>query len=65
MMRLVLSLAIVLIALFFSTGALAHPGHGALPADSPAHWLEPIHALWWVGMVLLAQLVWKRRRSPC
>jgi len=26
---------------------LAHPGHGTIPADSPAHYvLEPAHSVW-------------------
>ena len=65
MLRQVLSLAIVVIALFFSAGAFGHPGHGTLPADSPAHILEPVHALWLVGLVLLLQLTFKRRKTSC
>ena len=65
MMRLVLSLAILVIAFFFSTGAIGHPGHGTFSADSPAHVFEPMHALWLVGVVLLVQQGWKHWRSRC
>jgi hypothetical protein len=65
MLRYVLSLAIVVIAFFVAGGALGHPGHGTLPADSPAHVFEPVHSLWLVGLVLLVQLVFKRRSSSC
>jgi hypothetical protein len=65
MLRYVLSLAIVVIAFFLAGPALGHPGHGKLPADSAAHILEPVHALWLVGLALFVQLVFKRRSSPC
>jgi hypothetical protein len=30
----------------------AHPGHGSIPPDEPAHWVEPIHA--WPALAALA-----------
>ena len=63
MLRYVLSLAIMVIAFFFSAGAIGHPGHGTLPPE--AHIFEPVHALWLVGLVLLFQLAFKRRSASC
>lgn len=44
--------------------AWAHPGHGVIPPENPAHWLEPVHA---VPIALLAAalvaLAFRRRRS--
>ena len=65
MLRTVLSLAIVVIAFFFSSRALGHPGHGTLPAESTFHLFEPIHALWLVGAVLVLELGFRRRSRPC
>jgi hypothetical protein len=65
MLRHVLSLAIVVIAFFFSAGTFGHPGHGTLPSESPAHILEPVHALWLVGLAVFLPLVFKRRSAPC
>jgi len=44
---------------------LAHPGHGTIPADDPAHYLfEPIHAFWGllaIGLILSVVLSLRAR----
>ena len=44
--------------------ALAHPGHGVIPADNAAHWFEPVHV---VPLVILglgaAVFAYRRLRS--
>lgn len=58
-----IALAVMTFALA-SPVALAHPGHGVIPADQPAHWFEPIHAAPLVISVLaIALYVWRRSRS--
>lgn len=39
--------AVLIAAAHCLTGAtvFAHPGHGVIPPDEPAHWLEPVHLL--------------------
>jgi len=51
-------------------GILAHPGHGAIPAESPAHYIfEPVHSVWVVlaaamaGGAFYALRSWSRRRA--
>jgi len=35
----------LLLVAFLATDVFAHPGHGTIPPDQPAHLLEPVHAL--------------------
>ena len=37
--------AALIAALGFAATALAHPGHGTIPPEQPAHYLEPVHVL--------------------
>jgi hypothetical protein len=41
-----------------TSGAIvhAHPGHGVIPPDEPAHWLEPVHLIPIVGTVAAAAM---------
>lgn len=39
-----------------SAPAWAHPGHGVIPPDEPAHWLEPVHLLPVLGTVAMAAI---------
>lgn len=34
-----------LLSTIWATSVWAHPGHGVIPPDEPAHWLEPVHLL--------------------
>jgi hypothetical protein len=34
--------------------AWAHPGHGSIPPEESAHWMEPIHA--WPALTTVAAL---------
>lgn len=55
-----IALAVMTFALA-SPVALAHPGHGVIPADQPAHWFEPMHAAPLIVSVLAIGLVaWRR-----
>ena len=46
MVRLIKQLAAAsAVVLCAAPAALAHPGHGVIPAEEPAHWLEPVHAI--------------------
>jgi hypothetical protein len=52
------------VVLAWGAVASAHPGHGTIPADSPAHYvLEPVHALPVVAIVaaIAGVLVYRRR----
>lgn len=45
---------------------LAHPGHGVIPSESPAHYVaEPVHAVWGVLMVvaILSAVAFYRYRT--
>jgi hypothetical protein len=43
--------------------AWAHPGHGVIPPDEPAHWLEPVHALPVIILgFIVAAVAWRRSR---
>lgn len=58
----------VVVSTLAATVAAAHPGHGAAPADTAAHYLtEPLHLALLVAAVVAAgafvTLVRRRRRS--
>jgi hypothetical protein len=56
-----LALAAMAVAAVSSTG-WAHPGHGVIPAEEPAHWLEPVHFLPIVlAGAAAAAFAWRRR----
>jgi hypothetical protein len=47
--------------------AMAHPGHGVIPPDEPAHWLEPVHLVPVVGTLAAAAIaahLLKHGRDP-
>jgi hypothetical protein len=47
--------------------ARAHPGHGVIPPDEPAHWLEPVHLVPVVGTLAAAAIaahLLKHGRDP-
>jgi len=63
MLRRIINLAIALSVATASGSAFAHPGHGVIPPEEPAHWLEPVH---FVPVLLvglgLAAFAWRRSR---
>lgn len=40
----------------YESTAWAHPGHGVIPPDEPAHWLEPVHLVPVVGTLAVAAI---------
>lgn len=45
----------MIVLAWLHSSILAHPGHGSIPADSPAHYLvEPVHAVWVVLLLAIA-----------
>jgi hypothetical protein len=65
MNRFLTSTASGVAALACTASAWAHPGHGTIPAEEPAHWLEPAHLLPILGAAAVVSLAMKyaRRRG--
>ncbi|MFO1094273.1 MAG: hypothetical protein U0992_13345 [Planctomycetaceae bacterium] len=51
-----------IVTLGSAAAALAHPGHGTIPPEQPAHYLEPVHVLP-VLLIGLGVAAFARRRS--
>jgi hypothetical protein len=43
MLRRIIHAGSALAAVVTGGSVFAHPGHGVIPSDQPAHWLEPLH----------------------
>jgi hypothetical protein len=63
MLRRIQSIGAAIAATAAGGTAFAHPGHGVIPSDEPAHWLEPVH---FVPIVIVglgvAAYAWRRAR---
>lgn len=64
MSRAILRIIISSLAYCAAGGAAwAHPGHGSIPPDEPAHWVEPIHALPVLAALVAAGVVVRTRSA--